>query len=160
MRSERFLSHLILTLSWYLKYKTRSRWEKSASLYNPFFRIDQITILAIARIARNTTRFHPETQVKRCLRRNQRRAAHAAWVRCEASTPLRDPRTGDLAGSRRRRAQPFLQNHCCSERNQACLPGPFWSSNREGGTRFVQVARWARTRSCSRSSILAPNFNF
>ena len=59
MRSKRFLSHLILTLSWYRKYKTRSRWEKFASSYNPFFPVVQITIRATARIARNTTRFSP-----------------------------------------------------------------------------------------------------
>ena len=59
MRSKRFLSHLILTLSWYLKNKTRSRWEKFASSYNPFFRVVQITIRATARITRNTTRFSP-----------------------------------------------------------------------------------------------------
>ena len=59
MRPKRFLSHLILTLSWCLKYKTRSRWEKFASSYKPFFRVDQITIRATARIARNTTHFSP-----------------------------------------------------------------------------------------------------
>ena len=35
---------------------------------------------------------HAETEVKRCLRRKQRRAALAAWVRCEPSTPRRDLR--------------------------------------------------------------------
>ena len=59
MRSKRFLSHLILTLSRCLKYKTRSRREKFASSYNPFFPVVQITILATARIARNTTCFLP-----------------------------------------------------------------------------------------------------
>ena len=100
---------------------------------------------------------HRETEEERCLRRNQRRAARAVWVRCEPSTPRRDPKTGGLARSSRRRAQPFLPSHCCSEGNQACLPGPLWSSSREGITHSEQVARWARTRSCSRSSILAPN---
>ena len=100
---------------------------------------------------------HPETEEERCLRRNQRRAAQAVWVRCEPSTPRRDPKTGELARSSRRRAQPFLPSHCCNEGNRACLPGPLCSSNREGVTYSVQVARWARTRSCSRSSILAPN---
>ena len=101
---------------------------------------------------------HDETEEERCLRRNQRRAAHAFWVRCEPSTPRRDPKTGGLARSSRRRAQPFLPTHCCSESNQACLPGPPCSSSHEGATHSVQVARWARTRSCSRSSILAPNY--
>ena len=100
---------------------------------------------------------HPETEEERCPRRNQRRAARAAWVRCEPSTPRRDPKTGELARSSRRRAQPFLLIHCCSEDNQACLPGPLCSSSREGVTHSVQVARWARTWICSRSSILAPN---
>ena len=51
---------------------------------------------------------HPETEEERCLRHNQRLAARAVWVRCEPSTPRRDPRTGELARSSRRRAQPFL----------------------------------------------------
>ena len=59
MQSKRFLSHLVLILSWCLKYKTRSRWEKFASSYNPLFRFVQITILATARIARNTIHFSP-----------------------------------------------------------------------------------------------------
>ena len=96
---------------------------------------------------------HPETEEERCPLRNQRRTVRAAWVRCEPSTP----RTGELARSSRRRAQPFLLNHWRSEHNRACLPGPIWSSCREGVTHSVQVARWARTQSCSRSSILAPN---
>ena len=100
---------------------------------------------------------HPETEEERCLRRNQRLAAQAVWVRCEPSTPRRDAKTGVLARSSRRRAQPFLPTHCCSEGNQACLPEQLCSSSREGATHSVQVARWARTRSCSRSSILAPN---
>ena len=85
-----------------------------------------------------------------CPWRNQRRAARAAWVRCEPSTPRRDPKMGELARNSRRRAQPFLVIHCCSEDNQACLPGLLCSSSREGVTHSVQVARWARTRSCSR----------
>ena len=64
-----------------------------------------------------------ETEVRR-LRRNQRRAARAVWVRCEPSTPRRDPRTGELARGSRRRAQPFPLSHCRSEGNRACLPGP------------------------------------
>ena len=155
MRSKCLLSHLILTLIWCLKYKTRSRWEKFASSNNPFFRVVQITIRATARIARNTTRSHPETVEECCRRRNQCWAAWAAWVRCKPSTPQCDPRTDELARSSRRRTQPFLLNH--SEHNRACLPGPLWSSSREEVTHSVQVTRWARTRSCSRSSILAHN---
>ena len=98
---------------------------------------------------------HPETEVKRCLRCNQRQVVRAAWVRCESSTPWRDPRRDELARSCRRRAQPFLPNHCCSEYNRVCLSGPLRSSSREGATRSVQAARWARTRNCSRSSNLA-----
>ena len=100
---------------------------------------------------------HPETEEERCLRRNQHRAAQAVSVRCEPSTPRRDSKTGEFARSSWRRAQPFLPGHCRSEGNQACLPGMPCSSSREGATHSVQVARWARTRSCSRSSILAPN---
>ena len=37
---------------------------------------------------------HHETEEERCLRRNQRRAAQAFWVRCEPSTPRRDPKNG------------------------------------------------------------------
>ena len=157
MRSKRFLSHLILTLSKCLKYKTRSRWEKFALSYNPFFRVVQITIRATARIARNTNVSHPETGEERCPRRNQHRAARAAWVRCEPSPPRRDPKTGELARNSSRRAQPFLPIHRRSEDNQACFPGPLFCSSQEGVTHSVQVARWERTRSCSRSSILAPN---
>ena len=99
---------------------------------------------------------HPETD-ERCLRRNQRRAAKAFRVPCEPSTPRRDPKMGGLARSSRRRAQPFLPSYCCSKGSQACLPGLLCSSSHEGEKNSVQVTRWARTRSCSRSSILAPN---
>ena len=76
----------------------------------------------------------------------------------DASRPLPDviPKTGELARSSRRRAQPFLLTHCRSEGNRTCLPGPLCSSSREGVTHSEQVTRWARTRSCSRSSILRP----
>ena len=43
MQFKRFLSHLILTLSWCLRYKIRSRWEKFAPSYNLLFRVTQIT---------------------------------------------------------------------------------------------------------------------
>ena len=39
--------------------KIRSRWEKFAPAYNLFFHVVQITILATAKITRNTTRFSP-----------------------------------------------------------------------------------------------------
>ena len=84
---------------------------------------------------------HPEMEEERCLRRNQRRAAQAVWVRCEPSTPRRDPKTGELARNSRRRAQPFLLIHCRSEDNQVCLPGPLCSSSREGATHSAQVTR-------------------
>ena len=41
MRFKRFLSHLILTSSWCLKNKIRSRWENFAPSYNPFYRVIQ-----------------------------------------------------------------------------------------------------------------------
>ena len=75
MRSKTFLSHLILTLSWCLKNKIRSRWEKFAPSYNPFFRIGQITILAQLGSWETPHLFSPETLVKLYQRWNQRRAA-------------------------------------------------------------------------------------
>ena len=90
-------------------------------------------------------------EVKLCLRRNQRRAARAALVRCEPSTPRRDSKTGELACSSKRRAQPFLLSHCCRDDNRTCLPGLPWNSSWEGATRSMQTAGWARTRNCSRS---------
>ena len=58
-RSKSFLSLLILTLSWYLKKRIRWRSETLAPSYNPFLCVVPITILATARIARNTTYFSP-----------------------------------------------------------------------------------------------------
>ena len=58
---------------------------------------------------------HPETEEEPRLRRNQRRAARAVWVRWEPSTPRHDPKTAELARSSSRRAQPFLLTNCCSE---------------------------------------------
>ena len=100
---------------------------------------------------------HPETEEERCLWRNQRRAAQAVEVRCEPSTPRRDPKTGDIVHSSRRRAKPFLPTTAAANAIGACLPGPPCSSSRIGVTHSEQVTSWARTRSCSRSSILAPN---
>ena len=102
---------------------------------------------------------HLETEAELCLRRLQRRATRAAWVRCEPFTHRRDLRKDELASSSRRRAQPFLLNHCSSEHNRECLPGLLWSSSREGVTRSVQASRWARTRNFSRSANLVPNSN-
>ena len=76
---------------------------------------------------------HPETEEERCPRRNHCRAARAAWVRCEPSTPRRDPKTGELARSSRRRAQPFLPIHWRSEDNKACLLGPLCRIKAEKG---------------------------
>ena len=78
MQSKRFLSHLILTLSWCLKHKTRSRWEKFASSYNPFFRVVQSPFWLQLGSRETPYASHPETEVKCCLRRNKRRAAWAA----------------------------------------------------------------------------------
>ena len=97
----------------------------------------------------------PETGTERCLRRNEGRATRAAWVLCAPFTPRRVLRTEELARSSRRRVQPFLPNHCCSEHSRACLPGLLWSSSREEATRSVQAARWARTHYHSRSPNLA-----
>ena len=68
-----------------------------------------------------------------------------------SSTLRRDSKMGELACSSRRRAQPFLLNHCRSENNRACLQGLLYNSNRKEATRSVQTARWARTHSCLRS---------
>ena len=158
IRSKRFLSFLILTLSWYLKNKIRSRWEKLASSYNPFFRVVQ-TPFELQLGSRETPHAaYPETEEERYRWRNQCRAAQATWVRCEPSTTGRRPRTGELARSCRRCAQQLHQNYCHCEDNRVGLPGPLWSPSREGVTHSVQVTRWARTR-CSRSSIQAPNFS-
>ena len=54
MSSKNFLSHLILTISW-----IRSQWEKLTPSFHAFFCVAQITILATARITRNTICFSP-----------------------------------------------------------------------------------------------------
>ena len=131
----------------------RSRWEKFALAYKPFFRVIQIRILSSARITRNITCFSPWYGGKTCVWRNQRRAALAAWVRCGLSSPRRDSKTGVLLLSSRRRNQPFLQSHCRSEDNRACLSGLLCNASRGGATRSEQAA------SCSRNPNLAPNSN-
>ena len=52
------------------------------------------------------------------------------------SIPRRDPRTGELTHSSRRRAQPIFPTRCHSDCNRACLPGPLCSSSREGVTHY------------------------
>ena len=95
MRSKCFLLYLILTLSWCLKYKTRSRWEKFASYSTPSFASSK-SPFELQLGSRETPHVsQPETEEERCLRRNQRQAARAAWVRCEPSTPRRNPRRGN-----------------------------------------------------------------
>ena len=84
---------------------------------------------------------HLETDAKRCLRRNQCRAARSAWFRCGLSTPRRDSKTDELSRSSIKRAKPFLLIH-----NQACLPGSVCNLSRKGATRSVQAAWWARTQ--------------
>ena len=98
-------------------------------------------------------------EVRRCPQRNQRRIAWPVWIWCEPPTPQRDPRTGELTRSSRRRAQPFPLSHSSSEGNRTCLPGSLWSSSRVGATHSVQATGWARSRSFSRSSNLTPNSN-
>ena len=66
---------------------------------------------------------HIETEVKRCLRRDQRRAARATWVQCMPSTLRYDSKSDELACCSKKRAQPFLLSHCRSKDNRACLPG-------------------------------------
>ena len=67
---------------------------------------------------------HPETEVKHCLRSNQLRAAGAAWIQWEPSTLRRDPKTENLAGSRRRRTQPFLSNPLPQRAQSGMSAGP------------------------------------
>ena len=157
MRFKCFLSHLNLTLSWYLNTKLDHDAKGLPRHTIPSFVSSKSPLWLLLGSWETPQASHSETEVKRCLRRNQRRAARAAWVRCVPSTSRRDSIMGELARSSRRCAQPFLPNHCSSERNRACLPGLLWSSSREGATRSVQATRWARTRNCSRSSILAPS---
>ena len=116
MQSKYFLSNLILTLTWCLKSRIRSRWEKFVPSYNPFFYVVQITILATARITRDTIHF---TEGHHSLRHNQSREA---WVWCGPSTSRRGYKMGGLARNSRRRAKPFLLSHYCSEDNRAYLP--------------------------------------
>ena len=47
-------------------------------------------------------------------------------------------------------------NHCHSEDNWACLPGPLYNSSQKGAVCSIQATRWV---SCSRSLNLAPNSN-
>ena len=89
MPSKHFLSHLILTLRWCLKYKISSRWEKFAPSYNPLFRVTQITIQVTARIARNTTHFSP---LYGGTTLSMTWATQAAWDWYELSTPRCDSR--------------------------------------------------------------------
>ena len=149
MRSKRSLSHLILTLSWCLKTKIRSRLEMFAPSYNLFFHVVQIIIQATARIARNTTRFSSSNW-------DQKLSSSTCWLgSIEAvSTLRRDYKTDELARSSEKCAQLFLLSHCCSEDICACLPGPPCNLSRKR-----TYARWARTRSSSRSPNLVPNSN-
>ena len=82
---------------------------------------------------------HLETEVRRSPRRNPRRAARAAWVRCRPSILRHDPKTNELTRSCRRRVQLFLLSHYRSGNNRACLPGTLCNSGRKGATRSVQV---------------------
>ena len=160
MRSKCFLSHLILTLKADAENTKPNHDEKSLHRHTiPCFASSKSPFGLQLGSRETTYASHPETEEERCLWRNQCRAVQTVWVWFEPSTLRRDPKTGELARSSRRRAQPFFPTQCRSEGNRACLPDPLCSSSREGATHSVQVARWARTRSCSRSSILAPNSN-
>ena len=66
--------------------------------------------------SRETYASHLETKAKRCLRHNQRRAARAAWVRCEPFIPRRDSKTDELALSSWRHAQSFFLKAITLER--------------------------------------------
>ena len=136
MRSKRFLSHLMP------KIQNQITMRKVCIVIQiPSFASSKSPFELQLESRETPQASHPETEEEPCLRRNQRRAARAVWVRCEPSTPRRDPRTGELARSSRRHAQPFLLTHCRSEHNRACLPGPLCSSSRVGVTHSVQVVR-------------------
>ena len=98
---------------------------------------------------------HLEAKAKSCPWCNCRAAQ--VWFWCGLSTLWHDTRTDELARSRRKHAQPFLLSRCCSENNQACLPGTLCNSGQKGVMHSMQAARWARTQNCSRSPNLAPN---
>ena len=137
MQLKHFLSHLILILSWCLKNIIRSWWEKFAPSYNPFFYVIQITILATARIARNTTYGGSILSMMW--------AAWAVWNQCELSTLQCNSKMGKPICSSRRCAKLFLLSHCCSGGNWACLPSLLWKPNRQGATHSMWAARWVRT---------------
>ena len=120
-----------------------------ASAKSPFW--PQLGLRGTPRIS------HPDTEGQHCLRCNQHRAAQADWDWCEPSTPWLDSRTGGPARSRRKRSKPFPFNHFYCGDNRACLPSTLWKSSHWGPTRSGQAARWAKTRSCSRSLGLVPN---
>ena len=157
MRSKLFLAHLILTLSWCLKKRIRSRSESlhrhtitsSASSKPPFWQW-----LGLGETSHVS---HLSTEVQHYPWCNLHWAAQAVWDRCELSTPRCDSKTAEPARSRRRRVQPFLPLFWRSGNNQACFPGLTWKPTHEGETHSERTARWVRTQSCSRSSSLLPN---
>ena len=140
MRSKRFLSHLILTISWCLKNKIRSQWERFTPSYNPFFRFVHNTILVTARIARNTTRFSPNVEQHKLLGFDADRSLPDVILK----------RAKSLAVI----AQPLLLSHRCRGGNRVCLPDLLCYSSREGAMCSVRTARWVRTQSCPRSPAL------
>ena len=55
-------------------------------------------------------------------------------------SPRRDSRTGELIHRSRRRAKPFLPNHCRSKGNQVCLKRSLWKPSRWRATHSRQAA--------------------
>ena len=150
MRSKRFLSHLISTLSWCLKNNIKSQWEVCIVIkFLLSRRPNQHSGYSLDR-----EKYHTFLTLKR-----RQNVVHDVINVEKHELPRRDPWMGEPVCSSRKRAQPFLPSHCRSERNQACLPGLLWISSREVATRSAQAAKWARTRNCSRSPNLTPNSN-
>ena len=87
MRSKRFLSHLILTLTDAENTKP-DHDEKSLHHHTiPSFASTKSPFELQLGSRETPHASHPETEEKRCLRSNQRRAAQAVWVGCEPPHP-------------------------------------------------------------------------
>ena len=150
MQYKRFLSHLILTLSWWLKYKIGSDKKKLHPHTIPCFESLKSPFELQPGSGETQHASHPYTEVQRCPWRNQRRVARAVCDWYEPSTPRRNSRTAIPARSSRRLAKLFLLDHY---RNQAYLPSTLCKPSRWEQTHSGWAARWARTRSLEPNSI-------
>ena len=160
MRSKRFLSHLILTLSRCRKHKTRSRWEKVCIVikslvsrrphHHSSYSQDREKHHTLLTLKRRKNVVHDVTNVEQ----------HELFG-LDAGRPLADvitKRTDSLAVVEGVLSRFFQATAAASAIGHVCQARLVVQAGK-GVTHFAQVARWARTRSCSRSSILAPNSN-